>query len=403
MRFLLLHQNFPGQFRQLVPHLLENGHEVVAVCSHQRPLPTHPSLRILRYTEPSNFSSTLSYGASLWADSLSRAELVGQCLFSLKQEGWNPDRVLAHCGWGEALPVKDVWKDVPLIVWPELWLQPQHLGYGSDPLLGNASPANFLSNLGRNALAAASLARADAWILPTNHQASSFPSAFQGSKMHVIHEGIDVNLACPNYSSSYQVRGIDINRNVPTITFINRNLERLRGFDMFMRSLPLIQAQHPTVRTIIVGDNEAGYGGGHPSGLPLKDVMLNELGDSLDLSRLHFLGRIPHSSLIPILQASTVHVYLSYPFILGWSLLEAMSCGCSIVASSGMPVEEVIHDGVEGLLVSMDDQHKLANRVLALLGSPTLRYQLGSAARRASAYWDQSVTLPSLMRLLESF
>ena len=200
---------------------------------------------------------------------------------------------------------------------------------------------------------------------------------------------------------SYEVRGIKITREVPTITFVNRNLEGLRGFDVFMRALAQVQSQHPSVRAVIVGDNEGGYAGPHPSGRSWREVMLEELQGQLDLERIHFLGRIPHSSLIGLLQASWVHVYLSYPFILGWSLLEAMACGCCIVGSRGMPVQEVIHDGVEGVLVPMADPNKLSQKILALLANSSMRQQLGAAARRSALRWDQGVTLPKLTALVE--
>lgn len=402
MRILLLHQNFPGQFRQLTPQLLDRGHELVAICSHQRPLPASPRLRVLRYGEPAPAPAVLPYGSQLWHEALLRAELVGRLLLQLDAEGWRPDRVLAHSGWGEALPVKQVWPHVPLIVWPELWLRPEHLGHGQDPLRGEADAAAEFANLGRNALTQASLAQAQAWVLPTRHQAHSLPQLLQGRRLHVIHEGIDTSLAAPDPAVQFEVRGIRIDRSVPTLTFVNRNLERLRGFDMLMRALPAIQQAHPSVRTLIVGDNEGGYGGGHPSGRPLREVMLEELQGQLDLERIHFLGRIPHPHLIHLLQASWVHVYLSYPFILGWSLLEAMACGCCIVGSRGMPVEEVIHDGVEGVLVPMDDHQRLAQRVLALLANPELRLQFGAAARRAAMAWDQTLMLPRLTHLIEA-
>jgi glycosyltransferase involved in cell wall biosynthesis len=155
------------------------------------------------------------------------------------------------------------------------------------------------------------------------------------------------------------------------------------------------------VRVLIVGDNEGGYGGGHPSGRPLREVVLEELAGQLDLERIHFLGRVPHPSLIGLLQASWVHVYLSYPFVLGWSLLEAMACGCCIVGSEGMPVGEVIHNGVEGLLVPMNEPARLAQRVLALLHDAPLRQQLGERARQAALAWDQSITLPRLTAVIE--
>ena len=162
---------------------------------------------------------------------------------------------------------------------------------------------------------------------------------------------------------------------------MNRNLERLRGFDMFMRALPKIQQAHRQVRVLIVGDNEPGYAGNTTGGRPLREVMLEELSGQLDLDRIHFLGRIPHAQLMAVLQASWVHVYLSYPFVLSWSVLEAMACGCCMVGSQGMPVAEVIQDGVQGLLVPMDDSDRFSE-VIGLLERPDLRLRLGKPPGR---------------------
>jgi glycosyltransferase involved in cell wall biosynthesis len=399
MKLLLIHQNFPGQFRQLAPHLQRRGHELVGICSHPRPLPL--DLRLLRYSEPPKLNQPAPMGTQLWHEALQRAQAVAQQCSQLAAEGWRPDCILAHSGWGETLGVPLVWPNVPQILWPELWLQPQHGGHGVDPEKPLVGLDQHLEHLGRNALTARALDHAQAWVLPTQHQANSFPNTYRDHRLQIVHEGIDTQLAVPNPAVSYEVRGIRIDRSVPTITFVNRNLERLRGFDTLMRALPLIQRAHPTVRVLIVGDNEGGYGGGHPSGRPLKQVMLEELDGQLDLERIHFLGRIPHPALINLLQASWVHVYLSYPFILGWSLLEAMACGCCIVGSEGMPVEEVIHNGVEGLLVPVNDHARLAQRVLALLADAPLRERFSAAARQAALAWDQSVTLPQLTALVE--
>jgi len=169
-----------------------------------------------------------------------------------------------------------------------------------------------------------------------------------------------------------------------------------------MRALPQILAQRPDLRVLIVGGNDKGYGDNHPSGRPLREVMLAELAGQLDLERIHFLGRVPHPQLIALLQASWVHVYLSYPFVMGWSLLEAMACGCAIVASQGMPVQEVIEHGVQGLLVPHNDPVLLARRVLTLLADESLRQRLGQAARSEALNWDQRQTLPHLVRLVEA-
>ena len=398
MRILLIHQNFPGQFRQLAPYLQQRGHELVAICSHQRP--TGVDCRLLRYPEPVQ-PPDLPLGTQLAHESFERAAIVAKLCAQLEAEGWRPDRICAHSGWGETLGLKEVWPQVPQILWPELWVLPEHGGFGVDPQKPAAGLAGRLEQLGRNSLTRAALAQAASWILPTRHQANSFPPEFQGARMQVIHEGIDSELACPNSAISLQVRGITLTRETPTITFVNRNLERLRGFDTFMRALPLIQRQHPSVRVLVVGDNAMGYGGPHPSGRSIKELMLEELQGQLDLERIHFLGRIPHPSLIALLQLSWVHVYLSYPFILGWSLLEAMACGCCIVGSQGMPVEEVIHNGVEGILVPINDPQKLAQRVLALMADAPLRQQLGTTARAAAVEWDQNKTLPLQAAVIE--
>jgi glycosyltransferase involved in cell wall biosynthesis len=138
----------------------------------------------------------------------------------------------------------------------------------------------------------------------------------------------------------------------------------------------------------------------HASGQPLREPLLAEMAGQLDLERIHFLGRIPHPQLIGLLQASWVHVYLSYPFVLSWSLLEAMACGCCIVGSTGMPVQEVIRHGVEGVLVPLTDPDLLAQAVLGCLADASRRERLGRAARQASLGWDQSVTLPQLGALV---
>ncbi len=399
MKFLLVHQNFPGQFRQLAPYLAKQGHELVAICSHQRPVHFNGSL--LRYQEPKKPTSELSLGSTLWNEGLERANLVARLCDQLKKEGWVPDRILGHTGWGETIALKEVWPEVPQILWPELWVLPEHGGHGIDPEMSPPGLEERLTQLGRNALTSFALDQASAWVVPTQHQANSFPKKFQTSNMHVVHEGIDTNIACPKSDIQYEVRGVRITRETPTITFVNRNLERLRGFDTFMLSLVEILRNHETVRIIIVGDSERGYGGTHPSGRPLREVMLEKLKDELDLNRIHFLGRIPHPQLIGILQASWVHVYLSYPFVLGWSLLEAMSCGCCIVGSTGMPVQEVIQNGIHGILVPIDNHKILSDTTLALLDNSSLRQKLGNSAREIAKEWDQSILLPKLKSILE--
>ena len=398
MKFLLIHQNFPGQFRQLAPFLYDQGHEIVAICSHGRPI--IGKFRVFRYEVPPKSPEGLEHSSQLANESLQRAERVARVCEQLKAEGWNPDLICAHSGWGETLGIKEVWSDAPQVIWPELWLRPEHSGWGLDLEKPRPSLTQQLEHLGRNTLTRAALSQASAWVVPTIHQARSFPQEFQDQRMKVIHEGIDTSIAIPNPSVSLQVRGINITSETPTITFVNRNLERLRGFDTFMRALPDIQRKNKEVRVLIVGDNEIGYGGAHPSGRSFKEVLLEELSGQLDLTRIHFLGRISYALLISLFQVSSVHVYLSYPFVLGWSLLEAMACGCCIVGSEGMPVSEVIEDNVEGLLVSINDPISLSNKVIDLLNNPDIRSKFSENARQKSLQWDQKYKLEVLSEFL---
>jgi glycosyltransferase involved in cell wall biosynthesis len=398
MRLLLIHQNFPGQFRQLAPYLVRQGHELIAICSHNRPVDI--PIRILRYTPPRSTEGLTHFGVRICEESLLRAEAIAHSVDALLKEGWKPDCILAHSGWGETLALTEILPDVPQVIWPELWVRPVHGGYGVDTLKPEPGLLQHLEQLGRHTLTRAALDCASAWILPTSHQARSFPPEYQNERMHIIHEGINTHVCRPNQNVSYEVRGVHIDRSIPTITFVNRNLERLRGFDLFMRSLPQIQRGFPGVRVMIVGDSEPGYAGSATGRRPLRQIMLEELNGQLDMERIHFLGRIPHPQLIALLQASWVHVYLSYPFVLSWSLLEAMACGACIVGSKDMPVQEVIHDGVNGLLVNMHDPVLLSRRILALLKAPHLRERLSTQARKDSLAWDQSVTLPKISKVI---
>ena len=376
-----------------------DGHELRAICSHQRPLPNDEV--VLRYEEPdlTGLTSCMVPGLTYWAEGLARAPQVAQRADQWRKEGWVPDLILGHSGWGETLLIHRVWPQCPSIIWPELWVKPQHAGILMPPHGVGPTLQQQADHSARNHLTRAALATASAWVLPTRYQAESFPADFQNSRMHVIHEGINTAVACPRDDVHYTVRGIRVDRSVPTVTFVNRNLERLRGFDVFMRALPQVLTQHPDVRILIVGDNGVGYAG-DGSEVPLKQRMLSELEGRLDLDRVHFLGRIPYEALLALFQTSWVHVYLTQPFILGWSLLEAMACGCALVASEGMPVAEVLTDRHNALLVPGGDPAAVSSSILDLLHNASLRQHLGAQARSDALTWDQSVMWPRFQSLL---
>jgi glycosyltransferase involved in cell wall biosynthesis len=247
---------------------------------------------------------------------------------------------------------------------------------------------------------------ADAGISPTYWQASTFPAPFR-DRIAVIHDGIDTHAVAPNPDVRLTLNAnVVLSCNDEIVTFVNRNLEPYRGYHIFMRALPEILRNRPNARVLIVGGDDVSYGARPENGLKWKDIFVQEVRGKIsdsDWSRVHFLGNIPYQHFIPLLQLSTVHVYLTYPFVLSWSLLEAMSAGCAIIASNTQPLQEAISHNKTGRLVDFFDPQVLATEVCDLLGNPAEQLRLGSQAREfARANYDlQTVCLPKQLAWVE--
>ena len=380
MQILLIHQNFPGQFRALAPQLLGRGHRVVAIG--QQPLRTPvQGLQYLRYSWDSGDPPRRLVDPDLERN-LQCAARVHRLACQLRDQGFQPDAVLFHSGWGEGLYLRDVWPKAVLIAYPELYARPELLGYGFDPDLGALGEGLRQSMQRQNFMALAAIAEADAAVAPTLFQRDTFPAHLRG-RFHVIHEGVDLERVKPHPNRHVQLsEQLMLRQGDPVITFVNRTLEPLRGFRALMRALPQIQAHHPTVHTLIVGDavgSSYSPPSSHPQGY--RGELLALLGHRLDQDRVHFLGRVSYEQLLALLQISAAHVYLTYPYALGWSLLEAMACGAPVVGSANEPVSEVIRDRVNGRLVPFNDPEQLAATVLELLADPPQRQRLGQAAQ----------------------
>lgn len=380
MRLLLIHQNFPGQFRQLSRQLMERGHELIAVGRQSdRPLLEGLTHGLYSIREPDEAFEGSDRQLEL---AMRRGEQVRQASLRLQDQGWIPDAVLFHSSWGEGLYLRDVWPQQRLVAYPELYGTPWVMGYGVDERLQEPPPELCAAMRHRNLLALAAIADSDALVAPTRHQRNTFP-LFLRERFEVIHEGIDVQTLAPN-PNRYVVLGPDLalRRGDPVVSFCSRHLEPLRGLHTFLHALVTLQRRHPQVQVLIVGDHGRGYGppSEHPQGH--FGALLEELGDQLDLERIHVLGAISHEQLHAVFQVSAAHVYLTYPYALSWSLLEAMACGAPIVGSSGPPVNEVIRNGENGLLVGFNDADGLAQAVLRLLEDPALAARLGQEGRR---------------------
>jgi glycosyltransferase involved in cell wall biosynthesis len=302
--------------------------------------------------------------------------------------------------------LKEVWPDAKLGIYCEFFYQPQGADVDFDAEFRGSDEGDVCKLRLKNLNNLLHFDVADAGISPTHWQASTFPESFR-SRIAVVHDGIDTDVVAPNRKASLTLNGnIVLTPQDEVITFVNRNLEPYRGYHIFMRALPEILKHRPRARVLIVGGDKVSYGERPPKGATWKSIFASEVRPQIsdaDWSRVHFLGTIPYNQFITMLQLSTLHVYLTYPFVLSWSLLEAMSVGCSIVASATPPVLEVIRDNETGRLFDFFDVHGLADQVCELLDDEAKRSILGKEARKfaRSTYDLRTVCLPEQISWVE--
>ena len=391
MKILFVHQNFPAQFKYLAPALAASSkHEVVAL--HIEATGLVPNIRLINY-KPVKGSTK---GIHPWVSDIETKVIRGEAAYNvakvLKKNGFHPDVIIAHPGWGESLFLKDVWPTARMALYCEFYYRAQGLDLGFDPEFSVPDEDAAARLRVRNAFYELQFPDMDAGLSPTHWQRNSFPERVQ-SKITVIHDGIDTALVRPHPDVTIQMNTkagqLTLTRQDEIITFVNRNLEPYRGYHIFMRALPAILKARPNARVLIVGADGVSYGPPPSKSIEKyhafknwKEIFIQEVADRVDFTRVHFLGHVAYKDYLAILQLSSVHVYLTYPFVLSWSLMEAMSAGCAIVASNTGPVQEVIAHEETGLLVDFFDAEDLARQVTQLCEAPDRRRSLGEAARK---------------------
>ncbi len=378
--FLFIHQNFPGQFVHAAAELVRLGHRVVALGIKGRQV---PGVEYLRYAPQAPARSTSVEPAQDFETKVVRALACAQAMQGLKDQGFVPDVVVAHPGWGESLFCKDVWPGARLIMFAEFFYSAQGADYNFDPEFAHDSLASRARLRLKNTVHLHALEACDQGYTPTQWQLSQIPDIYR-HKLQVIFDGIDTRAAAPRHDAFVQLQrdNVRLSAGDEVITFVNRNLEPYRGFHSFMRALPMVLEQRPKARCLIVGRDDVSYGAKPQTGGNWRKVMLAELGHRLPMDRIHFLGGLSYADYLRVLQISACHVYLTYPFVLSWSCLEAMAVQCTVVASSTAPVQEVIEHGHNGLLVDFFDTAALAEQVIAVLQDPARYRHLGLAARQ---------------------
>lgn len=402
---LFVHQNFPGQFPRIVEALVERGDRVAAIGSAMAR--DMPGVDLRRWTNERGTTPGILPAAVRAEADLIRAAAATQEAARLAAEGFHPDVIVGNPGWGETLHLKEVWPDARLILLGEYWYASRGGDVGFDPEflapdfgLPDAIALNAC-NLGQ----ALAFTLADRIVCPTPFQASTFPPALR-ERIVVHHEGIDLTRAARRAGVSIRLAsGHPLDGSRPLVTFVSRTLEPLRGIHSFVRALPRLMTEHPEADIVVIGSrDQPGYGASPPPGKTWASIFLSEVEGQIDRTRLHLLGRVTHEQMIAILSRSDAHVYLTYPFTLSWSLLEAMACGCLIVASDTAPVRDVVQDGENGVLVDFFSPAGIAAAVGRVLSSPdAFATQRRAALTTAQNRFDQArVGTPGWLDVIDS-
>jgi glycosyltransferase involved in cell wall biosynthesis len=402
VNYLFIHQNFPGQYRHVVRHLASKpGNKIYFITQpNDNAMPG-----VHKITYPHDQRGQINCHA--YAVELDRAihtgAMVADTCRALRDQGFRPDLIVGHSGWGETLFVKDVFPNVPVLANFEFYYHVRGVDTDFDPEFVSIfnDPSLLRARNGINLLA---FQAADWGHSATQWQRSLHPAEMQ-SRISVLHEGVDTNLARPNAKASFKLPGSgrSLTRRDEVVTYVARNLEPYRGFHTFMRALPQLMRRRKRAQVVIVGDDGVSYGAPPPPASTFRAMMLQELGNKLDLKRVHFLGLIDYHAYLNLLQVSSVHVYLTYPFVLSWSFIEALACGCLVVGSATAPVLEVLRDGENGLTVNFFSHKQLANRIEAALEQRRELNALREAARATavSKYDLNAVLLPRWTALFE--
>jgi glycosyltransferase involved in cell wall biosynthesis len=400
MNVLFIHQNFPGQYKHLAGALaIRPGYRIAYICSRKEE--AIPGVLRGYYDAPEEPASAYA-PLKRMAEAVRRGMSAASAAEELKtKHGFRPDVICVHPGWGEALYLHDIFPGTPQLHYCEFFFHAFGASAHFDPKQ-QATLASAAEVRNRNLITLFSLAYCDWGIVPTRWQYDQFPGDYR-HKISLIHDGIDTALCSPRRREGVALADgtwLD-GRSTEIVTYVARSLEPVRGFPTFMRAVAELCRRRPRCHILIMGNDKTSYGAPPPDGRTHREVMLEEV--DIDPRRVHFMGRVPYGRFIEIFQASRAHVYLTIPFVLSWSMLEAMSCGCLVIGSRTAPVTEVIADGKNGLLVDFFDPMQVADRVIEALDNPERMAPLRRAARQTVLdRYDLAKCLPAQMELIEA-
>lgn len=397
MRILFLHRNFPAQFRHLAAHYAKNPGNQVAFITAQKDR-TIPAVLKAVYSLPAEINTRPHRYLIPFEEAIRHGQAAVNAAIGLKKRGFTPDVIYGHT-WGQAMFMKDVFPDSTLITYCE-WFYRAH-GADCDFEIGKALTMDAQARIRiKNAGILIDLYSCDLGICPTNWQRHQFPAEFHG-KIRVIHDGIDTDFFQPRTGVDRKISeiGLDLSDASEVVTYVSRGLEPYRGFPQFMEAAAMILERRPRCHIVVVGEDRVYYGSPLPDGKTYQKAMMEKWNP--DPARIHFTGYIPYTAYLKVLQVSNAHVYLTYPFVLSWSLLEAMASGCLILASFTPPVQEVIKDGENGLLIDFFAPDAIAEQVAHALDHPEEMARLRTKARETILeHYALHDLLPRQVRLI---
>lgn len=398
MNILLMHRNFPAQFVHIADYLRRFSEHKVVFLTNRADVDMSGVHKVVYQTKRAVSKKTHSFLQGL-EEAVLEGQAAEEATFALKQQGFRPDVIYGHSGWGAPLFMKDVYPDVPLMGYFEWFYHP----YGADVDFGGrtVTPDDEARLRMKNTPILLDLEACSCGVSPTYWQQSRFPLEYV-NKIKVIHDGVNTQWCAPKPGPLVLPdKGLDLSQVPEIITYVGRGMEPYRGFPQFMEALDIVLRRRPQAHAVIVGNQkDVFYSPQRRDGKSYKDIVLETL--DLDMTRVHFTGHLPKHQYLQVLQASSVHVYLTVPFVLSWSMLEAMSCGCMLVASDTQPVREVVNHGVTGLLADMLKPQELAERIEEALVE---KRQAQAMRRRARELildrYDLNRVLPRHLELIQ--
>lgn len=400
MNILFVHNNFPAQYKHLVEALAKEPDCKIAAIGARTAQPM-PGVDLHRYDlEKQDVVLTHPFARRFDLE-CRRAEQVLYTASFLAGTGFRPDIIVVHSGWGENLPLRAIFPKARIISYCEFYYRPHGQDVNFDPEFPELSADGLVALAAKNANGLLALIDCDHGLTPTVWQQSTYPKELQ-SKISIVHEGVDVDLVRADSSAELKLPlGRVLRAGDEVVTFVSRNLEPLRGYHIFMRAIPRILRERPNAHVVIVGGDQVSYGALPPPGTTWKALYFNEIAGQIDRRRIHFLGHTSYQTYLKVLQISTAHVYLTYPFVLSWSLVEAMSAECNIVASDTAPVRELL-DNDSASIVSFFDHAALAAQVVEILRDPqTFRARAQLARAKVIAAYDaKRICVPKLRAFL---